>query len=89
LETILSICETLKEKGYNLYGLNAAAEYSLKGKRFDLTLSIFEKMRVNGVPIRAHYFWPIIINLFETEGVSGKSIIGKVPSLCCLESESF
>jgi hypothetical protein len=87
LATIISICDSLSENGYNFYALNSAAEYSLKGKRFDLSFSLFEKMKEKHLPLRAHYFWPILINLFNTDGVKGESFA--FSKTCTMHCVSF
>jgi len=59
--------------GYNQFALNSAAEFSLRKKRFELALTLFRFMKEQGLPIRPHYFWPLLIHNFKTEGLTGKS----------------
>lgn len=60
MEKILNICNVLKEEGLNSKGLLVAAEAGLLHGMTNNTLSLLREMKKSGLPIRQHYFWPLI-----------------------------
>lgn len=39
-----------------------AMEYSLRSGKTDITLMLFKKAKRKNIPIRLHYFWPLLVN---------------------------
>ncbi|TMW54433.1 hypothetical protein DOY81_000425 [Sarcophaga bullata] len=60
VEKILSICKTLQDEGLNAKALLIATEAGLTHGLVNSTLPLLNEMKNAGLPIRQHYFWPLI-----------------------------
>lgn len=58
----MSYCQEFKKEGLNMYALERALEASLNAGKPDTALALIRVMREDGSPLRAHYFWPIIVH---------------------------
>lgn len=59
---IVSYCQEFKKEGLNMYALERALEATLNNGKPDAALALMRVMREDGSPLRAHYFWPIIVH---------------------------
>lgn len=57
--------------GRNPIALNNAAEAALQQGKSPLALDLFTRMKLLGMPLRAHYFWPILLLASKTYGEKG------------------
>lgn len=57
----------------NLYplALNVAMENSLKYGREKLALELFKVAKVNNVPVKYHYFWPLLVKHRKQNDIAG------------------
>ncbi|XP_037957314.1 leucine-rich PPR motif-containing protein, mitochondrial [Teleopsis dalmanni] len=60
LEKILSICKALHDEGLNTKALLIATEAGLQHGKVNNAIPLLKEMKNAGLPIRQHYFWPII-----------------------------
>ncbi|XP_030383904.1 leucine-rich PPR motif-containing protein, mitochondrial [Scaptodrosophila lebanonensis] len=60
VEKILSICKTLQAEGLNPKALTIATEAGLTNGVVNNALPLLQEMKNAGLPIRQHYFWPLI-----------------------------
>jgi leucine-rich PPR motif-containing protein len=60
VEKILSICEQLEKEDLNHRALFIAVETSLQSGNIDQALALLHVMREKNLPIRQHYFWPLL-----------------------------
>ncbi|KAH8237964.1 hypothetical protein KR032_009124 [Drosophila birchii] len=60
VEKILSICRTLQAEGLNPKALTIATEAGLTNGVVNNALPLLQEMKNAGLPIRQHYFWPLI-----------------------------
>uniref|UniRef100_A0A1B0ABF4 PROP1-like PPR domain-containing protein n=1 Tax=Glossina pallidipes TaxID=7398 RepID=A0A1B0ABF4_GLOPL len=60
IEKVLNVCNLLKEEGLNAKGLLIAAEAGLMNGAANNALLLLQEMKKSGLPIRQHYFWPLI-----------------------------
>ncbi|XP_017052922.2 LOW QUALITY PROTEIN: leucine-rich PPR motif-containing protein, mitochondrial [Drosophila ficusphila] len=60
VEKILSICKTLQSEGLNPKALTIATEAGLTNGVVNNALPLLQEMKNAGLPIRQHYFWPLI-----------------------------
>ncbi|XP_047356605.1 leucine-rich PPR motif-containing protein, mitochondrial-like isoform X1 [Vespa velutina] len=60
-EDILKMIHEIIDHKYSPFVINEATEVALSKGRISLALSLFEEMRKNGMPVRSHYYWPLLI----------------------------
>ncbi|XP_017021796.1 leucine-rich PPR motif-containing protein, mitochondrial [Drosophila kikkawai] len=60
VKKILSICRTLQGEGLNPKALTIATEAGLTNGVVNNALPLLQEMKNAGLPIRQHYFWPLI-----------------------------
>ncbi|XP_075152362.1 bicoid stability factor [Haematobia irritans] len=70
VEKILSICKTLQEEGLNSKPLLIATEAGLTHGLVNSTLPLLTEMKNAGLPVRQHYFWPLICSVDSNQIVS-------------------
>ncbi|XP_025105551.1 leucine-rich PPR motif-containing protein, mitochondrial-like [Pomacea canaliculata] len=58
LDTVVKIINDMQEKGINKDDLSAVAHLAFLENKPEYALKVVEKMKLEGFPIRAHYFWP-------------------------------
>ncbi|KAH8295864.1 hypothetical protein KR018_004809 [Drosophila ironensis] len=63
VEKILSICKTLQAEGLNPKALTIATEAGLTNGVVNNALPLLQEMKNAGLPIRQHYFWPLICSV--------------------------
>ncbi|XP_050307850.1 leucine-rich PPR motif-containing protein, mitochondrial isoform X2 [Anthonomus grandis grandis] len=73
LETIVSYCQKLEEEQMYSRGLLLAAECSLEQGKEELAYALFEKLKEQGLEIRQHYFWPLIVS--KGDDPSGRGVV--------------
>ncbi|KAJ0182327.1 hypothetical protein K1T71_001696 [Dendrolimus kikuchii] len=65
------ITQDLMSSGRNPIALQNAAEAALQLGKDPLALDLFMRMQQLGIPIRPHYFWPILLHSSKTYGEKG------------------
>ncbi|XP_017783732.1 PREDICTED: leucine-rich PPR motif-containing protein, mitochondrial [Nicrophorus vespilloides] len=60
-EEIIEVVDKLEKDGLYDRGLTHATECALQQGNDELTVKLFHQMKSKGLPIRQHYFWPLII----------------------------
>ncbi|KAL4716909.1 hypothetical protein ACJJTC_012720 [Scirpophaga incertulas] len=68
---IAVITQELMSSGRNPIALNNAAEAALQLGKVPLALDIFTRMKQQNMPIRPHYFWPILMLSSKSFGEKG------------------
>ncbi|XP_046999409.1 leucine-rich PPR motif-containing protein, mitochondrial-like isoform X1 [Schistocerca americana] len=68
---IVSICEDLENTGRNSCALLTAAEVALSAKKVEIALGIFKAMKLHTLPLRPHYFWPLLVIEAREKGEKG------------------
>ncbi|XP_022232197.2 LOW QUALITY PROTEIN: leucine-rich PPR motif-containing protein, mitochondrial [Drosophila obscura] len=63
VEKILTICKTLQAEGLNPKALSIATEAGLTNGVVNNALPLLKEMKNAGLPIRQHYFWPLICSV--------------------------
>ncbi|XP_070852405.1 leucine-rich PPR motif-containing protein, mitochondrial [Drosophila suzukii] len=63
VEKILSICKALQSEGLNPKALTIATEAGLTNGVVNNALPLLQEMKNAGLPIRQHYFWPLICSV--------------------------
>ncbi|EDV30832.1 uncharacterized protein Dana_GF14846 [Drosophila ananassae] len=63
VEKILSICKALQAEGLNPKALTIATEAGLTNGAINNALPLLQEMKSAGLPIRQHYFWPLICSV--------------------------
>lgn len=62
VEKIISICEQLEKEDLNPRALFMAVETSLQSGNVDQAFALLHVMREKKLPIRQHYFWPLLVS---------------------------
>lgn len=62
LQKIIGFCQDLKSKGLNEVGLLKATESALFYQKIDHAIALIKEMNKEGLPIRCHYFWPLLLH---------------------------
>lgn len=73
VDTILSYCRKLEENGLYERGLLLATEISLEQGKEQLAYKLLEHLKQEGLEIRQHFFWPLIIA--KASDPTGKGIV--------------
>ncbi|XP_074026112.1 bicoid stability factor isoform X2 [Leptinotarsa decemlineata] len=73
LSVIIDFCTRLEEEGMYEKGILRATETSLELGYDEIAYPLMEKLQSHGIPVRQHYFWPLILS--KASDTSGKSII--------------
>ncbi|XP_045768937.1 leucine-rich PPR motif-containing protein, mitochondrial [Maniola jurtina] len=68
---IALIAQELMASGRNPIALQNAAEASLQLGKVPLALDLFTRMKQLGMPVRPHYFWPILLHTSKSYGEKG------------------
>ncbi|XP_032528915.2 leucine-rich PPR motif-containing protein, mitochondrial-like [Danaus plexippus] len=68
---IALISQELMSSGRNAIALQNAAEAALQLGKVPLALDLFTRMKQFGMPVRPHYFWPILLQTSKTYGEKG------------------
>lgn len=61
-EEVIEICESLTSSGKNSSALLKVTEAALRLKKEYTALRGFQALRKNGVEIRPHFYWPLLVN---------------------------
>ncbi|XP_035730779.1 leucine-rich PPR motif-containing protein, mitochondrial-like [Vespa mandarinia] len=82
-EDILKMIHEITDHKYSPFVINEATEVVLSKGRISLALSLFEEMRKNDIPVRSHYYWPLLIEAHERRADRNKfySLISHMISL--------
>ncbi|KAG7155734.1 Leucine-rich PPR motif-containing protein-like 3 [Homarus americanus] len=81
--TIVHYCQEMKKQGLNTFALEAALGAALSNGLPDVAMFMLRVMNEDGAPLRAHYFWPIIIH-YSKLGQLDK-VYGTVKEMVTLE----
>ncbi|XP_049882196.1 leucine-rich PPR motif-containing protein, mitochondrial-like [Pectinophora gossypiella] len=65
------ITQELMASGRNPIALQNAAEAALQHGKVPLALDMFTRMKQIGMPLRCHYFWPILLHSSKSFGEKG------------------
>ena len=68
---ILLLADELVSDGRNPRALEKAVRAALIQMKADMALELLEAMKHRDLPLRPHYFWPLIIAATKTEGEKG------------------
>lgn len=61
VEKIVEYCELFEKEGLYPNALLTATQISLETGNENVAYDLFKKLQESGVPIRQHYFWPLIV----------------------------
>ncbi|XP_050321595.1 leucine-rich PPR motif-containing protein, mitochondrial [Bactrocera neohumeralis] len=70
VEKILSICKVLQDEGLNPKALLIATEAGLNNGAISNALPLLRELKKAGLPIRQHYFWPLICSAESNQIIS-------------------
>ncbi|XP_052757762.1 leucine-rich PPR motif-containing protein, mitochondrial-like [Galleria mellonella] len=65
------VTQELMSSGRNPIALHNAAEAALQLNKVPLALDLFMRMKQLGMPLRPHYFWPILLHNSKSYGEKG------------------
>ncbi|XP_072940263.1 leucine-rich PPR motif-containing protein, mitochondrial-like isoform X2 [Epargyreus clarus] len=68
---IALIAQDMMSSGRNPIALQNASEAALQQGKVPLALDLFTRMKQIGLPLRPHYFWPILLHTSRTYGEKG------------------
>ncbi|XP_022130285.2 leucine-rich PPR motif-containing protein, mitochondrial [Pieris rapae] len=68
---IALVTQELMSSGRNPIALQNASECALQLGKVPLALEMFTRMKLLGMPLRPHYFWPILLHSSKTYGEKG------------------
>lgn len=57
---VVDVCRRLQEEGINQFTLQVALEHSLRERWEELAWVLLSTMKDAGLPLREHYFWPLL-----------------------------
>ncbi|KAG4076134.1 hypothetical protein HA402_011480 [Bradysia odoriphaga] len=59
-EKILSICGELQQTGLHHRAIPIAVEMGARSGNLDIAVPLFRELQQNDLPLRQHYFWPLL-----------------------------
>ncbi|XP_015520540.2 leucine-rich PPR motif-containing protein, mitochondrial [Neodiprion pinetum] len=65
---VFEICESLMSSTKNSSPLLRVTEAALRLQKQDIALRAFEIMKNQGIEIRPHFYWPLLVNTASTKG---------------------
>ncbi|CAK1540253.1 unnamed protein product [Leptosia nina] len=68
---IALVTQELMSSGRNSIALQNASECALQLGKVPLALDMFTRMKLLGMPLRPHFFWPILVHNSKTYGEKG------------------
>ncbi|XP_050423237.1 leucine-rich PPR motif-containing protein, mitochondrial-like [Adelges cooleyi] len=68
---VIEFCEKLIADGSNLMAIEHATEMALKKGSVNTALGLFEYMNKKELPIRQHYFWPLLVSKSKLNDLDG------------------
>lgn len=68
---IFKYCDKLVEENLNLQSLSIAMENSLRFKKESLALELFRGAKERSIPLRPHFFWPLIVARGKQNDLNG------------------
>lgn len=71
MDDVLKYCKQLMIENLYPLTLNVAMENSLKYGREELALALFKVAKVNNVPVKYHYFWPLLVKRRKQNDIAG------------------
>ncbi|XP_045459667.1 leucine-rich PPR motif-containing protein, mitochondrial-like [Melitaea cinxia] len=80
---IALVTQELMSSGRNPIAIQNAAEAALQLGKVPLALDLFTRMKQLGLPVRSHYFWPILIHTSQTYGEKG--IMNTISTMVAME----
>ncbi|CAN7999964.1 unnamed protein product, partial [Ixodes hexagonus] len=66
LEKIMHYCNDFKSRGFNTRALVRCTEVALLNKKADLAVALINEMHRQELPVRHHYFYPVILSKAES-----------------------
>ncbi|EFA01919.1 leucine-rich PPR motif-containing protein, mitochondrial [Tribolium castaneum] len=79
VEKIIEMCNKLESSGMYTRGLSLAAETSLEFGNDQLAYSLLTELSKKDIPVRQHYFWPLIVA--KSKDSSGQGILDVLLSM--------
>lgn len=81
VEKIISVCKYLQENNLNENALSYATEMSLENSDSDLAYALLEELQKQGITVRQHFFWPLLVSKGKQKNVNGiLDILSKMTS---------
>ncbi|NP_001039203.1 leucine-rich PPR motif-containing protein, mitochondrial precursor [Xenopus tropicalis] len=68
---VKQFCDGLKEENLHSAPLQFALYCSLDAKKADLALELMKMMKQEGMPVRPHYCWPLLISFQKEKNAEG------------------
>lgn len=85
LDRILHYCRDLHSRGLNRHALARCAEVALARHQAELALGLLREMHSQGLPVRPHYFYPLVLAQRATG--DEQAVLSLVPALLELRVE--
>ncbi|KAF5893259.1 leucine-rich PPR motif-containing protein, mitochondrial, partial [Clarias magur] len=70
-EKLVSFCAQLKDSNLHSSPLQFTLYCALESKNTAMAVEVMKKMKEEGLPIRPHYFWPLLIKHQKDKNASG------------------
>ncbi|XP_066552581.1 leucine-rich PPR motif-containing protein, mitochondrial [Amia ocellicauda] len=71
LEKLLQFCKDLQESNLHSSALHFTLYCALDAKKTGLAVELMKKMKEQGLPVRQHYFWPLLTRHQKDKNVEG------------------
>ncbi|RZF34823.1 hypothetical protein LSTR_LSTR011210 [Laodelphax striatellus] len=71
VDSILKLCDAMKEKNQNSRGLLIATENALLSGNTEMAIALIKAMKDAYYPVRPHYFWPVLVKQNDKKGILG------------------
>nr|XP_061794346.1 leucine-rich PPR motif-containing protein, mitochondrial [Nerophis lumbriciformis] len=83
LEKISHYCKELRDANLHTSPLIFALLCALEAKKTDLSLNLMRKLKEENLPIRPHYFWPLLTQHIKDKNEAG--VVGVVKGMQALD----
>ncbi|XP_006274263.3 leucine-rich PPR motif-containing protein, mitochondrial isoform X3 [Alligator mississippiensis] len=71
-------CAELKEANMHSFPFESTLKSALKNKKPGMAIDLMKTMKEDGLPLRCHYFWPLLVTYQEKKDVKGTVEVLKV-----------
>ncbi|CAN9499622.1 unnamed protein product [Ophioblennius macclurei] len=77
VEKIASFCKELQESSFHSAPLSFALSCALEAKKIDMSMQLMKLFKEQNLPIRPHYFWPLLTQQLKDKNSDGVLEVAK------------
>ncbi|KAG2467341.1 LPPRC protein, partial [Polypterus senegalus] len=87
IDRLKMYCRKLQESGLHTSALQFTLYCALDAKKTGMAVELMKEMKMDGLPVRQHYFWPLLIHHQKHQNVQGTSEVLRAMQELGLETD--